>query len=230
MIADKLKVRIREIERRIVRLFGGRSNRDVEYDFAFRNIIGRDLNILDIGGTESLISLALAKAGHKVTIYDYRPYQENHSNLKAIQGNFLKNRLPPKSYDIILLISTIEHMGFGGYGDPEYENADFEVMVELGRLLAHNGKLILTFPFNEKENIIPGYERWYTINRIKKLLTGWYVSDFEFWMPDKKLFAKWVKWLPSTSFDAGCAYKKKSVQGVACFTVTNQPVYWDISN
>jgi hypothetical protein len=229
LIIDKTKVRIREIERRIVRLFGGRSSRDVEYDFVYRNVNRRNLRILDIGGYESLIPLVFARAGHKVTAYDFRPYTERNPNLQIIQGDFMKNQLPHKSFDIILLISTIEHIGLGAYGMPEYKDADFEVMNKLSGLLADGGKLILTFPFNEKERIIPGFERWYTIDRIKQLLNKWFVIDVEFWVPDKKVLGRWVKWIPATADDAGRAYIEKGVQGVACFAVKNQPADWDMS-
>jgi len=229
LIVGKTKVRVREIERRIVRLFGGRSSRDVEYDFAYRNVNRKRLCILDIGGCDSLIPLVLSRAGHKVTVYDFRPYTERHRNLKVICGDFMKNQLPPKSFDIVLLISTIEHMGFGAYGVPEYKDADFEVMSHLRRVLIDGGKLVLTFPFNEKEKIIPGFERWYSVDRIKKLLTGWFVVDVEFWAPDKKVFGRWLKWGPATWDGAGRAYIEKGVQGVACFAITNQPCNWGMS-
>jgi hypothetical protein len=226
LVVPKIRVRIREIERRIVRFFGGRSNRDVEYDFAYRNINKKGSHILDIGGCDSLIPLVLARAGHKVTVYDFRRYPERHINLQFMQGDFMKNQLPPESYDIIMLISTIEHMGFGAYGISEYKDADFEIMKELNRILVDGGKLILTFPFNEEEKIVPGFERWYSVDRIKELLPGWFVVDVEFWAPDKKLFGYWVKWVPSTVRDAGRAYVEKGVQGVACFALTNHPTDW----
>jgi len=39
----------------------------------------------------------------------------------------------------------------GGYGAPEYSDADFEIMRELRRILVDGGKVISTFPFNERE-------------------------------------------------------------------------------
>lgn len=77
------KARMREGARRILRLFGGRSSRDVEYDFTYRNVVGDQLRILDIGGCDSLLPIEFAKAGHMVTIYDLRPYPERHSNLQS---------------------------------------------------------------------------------------------------------------------------------------------------
>ena len=147
-----LKVRLRETSRRILRLFGGRWIRDVEYDFAYRNIAGKELRILDIGGCDSLLPLTFAKAGHTVIVYDFRLYQERHPNLTVIQSNFLENQLPPCSFDAVVMVSTIEHIGLGGYGAPEMSDADFEVMRELHRILADGGRVILTFPFNERES------------------------------------------------------------------------------
>jgi SAM-dependent methyltransferase len=147
-----LKVRLRETSRRILRLFGGRSSRDVEYDFAYRNIVGKQMRSVDIGRCDSLLDLAFARAGHSVTAYDFRPYPERHPNLTIIQGDFLENQLPPCSFDAVVMVSTIEHIGLGGYGAPERPDADFEVMRELRRILADGGRAILTFPFNERES------------------------------------------------------------------------------
>jgi hypothetical protein len=52
-----LKVRLREIARRTLRFIGGRSSRDVEYDFTYRNVLGSELRILDVGGCDRLLPL-----------------------------------------------------------------------------------------------------------------------------------------------------------------------------
>lgn len=132
-----LRVRMGEIARRTLRLFGGRSNRDIEYDFAYRNVVGQKFCILDIGGCDSLLPIVLAKAGHRVTVYDFRPYPGRHPNLTVIQGDFLSNNLPSSSFDVVILVSTLEHIGLGGYGAPEYPDADFKVMDELRRILVN---------------------------------------------------------------------------------------------
>ncbi|MEM4216720.1 MAG: methyltransferase domain-containing protein [Candidatus Methanomethylicaceae archaeon] len=147
-----LKVRMREIARRTLRLFGGCSSRDVEYDFAYRNVVGSRLTILDVGGCDSLLPLIFARIGHLVTVYDFRPYPERHPNLTVVQGDFLTNSLPADSFDVVIMISTLEHIGLGGYGAPEYPDADFVVMKELRRILVNGGRAIITFPFNERES------------------------------------------------------------------------------
>ncbi|RLG69066.1 MAG: hypothetical protein DRO11_08270 [Methanobacteriota archaeon] len=221
-----LKVRMREMARRILRLFGGRSSRDVEYDFAYRNIVGNCLRILDIGGCDSLLPLILANQGHQVTVYDFRRYPESHPNLTIIQGDFLNNHLESASFDLVILISTIEHIGLGGYGAPEYPDADFRVMKEVYRILTDEGKVIVTFPFNKRERVIPQFERWYTPERVRRLFEGWYVIDVEFWIAERRLFGRWVKWKPATMREAAEAYDKVGVQGVACFCLAKAFREW----
>lgn len=220
----KFKVRLREFERRFVRFLGGRSNRDIEYDFAYRNITNMNLRILDIGGCDSLLPVQLARGGANVTVYDFRSYPERHSNLRVIQGDFLRNNLESNSFDIVILVSTIEHIGLGGYGAPEYQDADLQVISEIRRLLVDNGKAILSFPFNEKEKIIPGFERWYTPERVRRLFDGWFILDAEFWVPQVKIFRRWVKWRPAMMQDAARAYQIYGEKGFACFVISFHPL------
>ncbi len=47
---SRLGVRVREIPRRCLRFGGGKSERDLEYDFVLRHVSGHSLQILDVGG------------------------------------------------------------------------------------------------------------------------------------------------------------------------------------
>ena len=188
--------------------------------------MGKRLRILDIGGCDSLLPLTFARAGHSVTVYDFRPYPERHPNLTVIQGDFLENKLPPCSFDAVVMISTIEHIGLGGYGAPVHPDADLEAMRELRRILADGGKVILSVPFNERERVIPQFERWYTVERLQRLFEGWFVLDVEFWIAERKLLGRWVKWRPATMLEAACAYETCDIQGVACFVLSTRSLAW----
>jgi SAM-dependent methyltransferase len=214
-------VRVRELERRLVRACGGRSTRDFEYDFAFRSVFADSpLRILDIGGCESLLPLTLARFGHSVTVYDFRGYREHHPNLHSIAGDFLKNTLPSQSFDMVMLISAIEHFGFGSYGAPIAEDADFVAMREVRRILTPEGKVVLTVPYDESEKIIPGFERWYTSQRLARLFSDWVIEDYEYWRRDFKLFGRCLRWLPASAEGAGASYAKYGDSGNACFRLT----------
>ena len=121
---SKIRVRIRELERRALRFLGGLSNRDAEYDFAYRQVIGEQASVLDVGGSDSLLPLQLAKRGYSVTVFDFRGYPESHPNLSSIQGDFLVNKLADDSFDFVVMVSTIEHIGFGSYDAPVSADAD----------------------------------------------------------------------------------------------------------
>jgi SAM-dependent methyltransferase len=198
LILEKLSVRLREFERRTVRFFGGLSLRDAEYDFAYRQITGERQRVLDVGGTTSLLPLQLARLGHCITVYDYREYHERHRNIVSICGDFLDNDFADASFDCVLMVSTIEHIGFGSYGAPVYDDGDFRAMDEAKRVVKPDGKIILTFPFASRERQISGFERWYDINRVRQLFKGLTVLAEEYYVPYRRFLGRFVKWLPAS--------------------------------
>lgn len=220
---SRLKVRIREAERRLLRLFNCKSGRDVEYDFAHRNVFGNELKILDIGGCESLLPLMLAKRNFKVTVYDFRGYTESHPNLTSIKGDFLENKLPDDSFDYVMLISTIEHVGFGSYQASCCEDGDVRVMSEVKRVLSLKGRAILTLPFTRKHTIVKGFERWYDVDRVKWLFQDMYILKEEHWVPETKALGRWIKWKPGTLEEAQHSFEKCNYQSVACYVVSLNP-------
>jgi len=223
---NKFFVRIRDLERRTLRFFGGLSNRDFEYDFAYRSVAGDNVSVLDVGGSESLMALIFAKRGFSVTVFDYREYQEHHQNIQSIQGDFLNNNIPAHTFDYITMISVIEHIGFGSYGAPVYNDGDFRAFSEAKRILKPTGKIIITVPFASKEQQIPGFERWYTISRIQQLFEGMHVLSEEYYIPDVLIFGRVVKWLPASLqqiTQTDDVVKQYGYQCNACFTVSPEP-------
>lgn len=219
----RLKVRIREAERRFLRLFNFKSGRDVEYDFAHRNVFGDGVKILDVGGCESLLPLMLAKRGFEVTVYDFRRYTESHSNLTTIEGSFLENKLPDDSFDYVILISTIEHIGFGSYQAPCYGDGDMKAMAEVKRVLSPSGRAILTFPFTLEHTVLEGFERWYDVNRVRQLFQDMYILKEEHWVPELKALGRWIKWKPGTLREAQISFEHCGYQSVACYVVSLNP-------
>jgi SAM-dependent methyltransferase len=226
MSQSRVRVRIRELQRRTLRFLGGLSNRDAEYDFAYRQVFGDGVNILDVGGCDSLLPLAFAKRGYSVTVFDFRVYPEQHPNLKTIQGDFLTNKLPDNSFDFVVMISTIEHIGFGSYGAPAYEDGDFRAMAEARRVLKPSGRIVLTFPFASKETIVPGFERWYDLPRVTRLFERMYVLAEEYYIPHTIIFGRAVKWLPASLEQITMVddvVKRYGYQCNACYVVSPAP-------
>jgi SAM-dependent methyltransferase len=220
----KLMVRLRELIRRLLRVLDYQSNRDCEYNFCRRHIVGKGAKVLDVGGTGSLLPLLLAKRGFKVTVYDSRLYREHHLNITAVRGDFLRNSLPNSAFDYVVMVSTIEHIGLGSYGAPVHEDGDLRAMSEAERILKPGGKVVLTFPFTGKLKVIPGSERWYDLNRVRRLFSGLHILAEEYYIPDRKLFGRWVSFAPCSLEEIRHVEERFGCQGCACYVVSPRPV------
>lgn len=225
-LLQRAQVRFRELQRRSIRFFGGLSNRDFEYDFAYRNVVGENVSVLEIGGADSLLPLQFANRGFQVTVFDYRDYQEKHPNLYGIQGDFLENSLPNSYFDYVVMISTIEHIGFGSYGAPLHENGDLSAIAEARRVLKPEGRIVLTFPFASKEHHVVGFERWYDIERVHRLFDGMFVLAEEYYIPHTFFMGRIVKWIPASLEQITSVADAKMMFGYqcqACYVVSPQP-------
>lgn len=223
IIIYKVTARLRESLRYLSYLVKLPSSRSVEYDFAHRAVPSNErLYILDIGSYGPLLPLILAKEGHNVTAYDFRGYPEKNDKLVSFTGDFLKNSLPDNHFDIIMLISCIEHVGFSGYNDPRYIDGDYKIIKEVRRLLKPNGKLIMTFPYFYQEKIIPGFERWYHQDRIASLFFSFEIVKSQYYIPKIRLFNRWLGW-KGVDIDQSIEFTKKyETQGCACFILSRQ--------
>lgn len=213
---SRLGVSVREILRRSLRFFGGRSERDLEYDFVLRHIDGLNLYILEVGGVGSLLPLYLARKGHMVTVCDVRPYPETRSNLRVVEGDFLHNSLPDAAFDLVVMVSTIEHFGFGAYGDPVIYDADKIAMQQCARVLKGQGRVILTTPFTAQERIVNGFERWYDVDRLTQLLNGFRIVVSEFWIPTLWFRGRCLRWTQATLEQAKRAESVYGYHATAC--------------
>jgi SAM-dependent methyltransferase len=128
------------------------SSRIVEYPWILRNIPSKG-RILDVGSTGSQLPLMLAGLGYEVWTIDVRLYEfEGVSNaLHCVVGDIRRTDFPPSFFDIILAVSTIEHVGLGRYGDPVDMEGDRKAMEEIRRVMkeGNEGVLLMTVPFGK---------------------------------------------------------------------------------
>jgi 2-polyprenyl-3-methyl-5-hydroxy-6-metoxy-1,4-benzoquinol methylase len=110
----------------------------------------KQIQILDVGAAESLLSYELASFNYSVTAIDIRPIALFHPNLKFVKTNICKPVLPPASFDCVIALSTLEHIGLGWYGDKTGENYDIEAVKQIYVLLKPEGYFILTVPYGKK--------------------------------------------------------------------------------
>lgn len=123
------------------------SEQVVEVPLVLRYLRPEDARVLDFGGFESLLPLSLAALGHQVTVLDQRPYPFAHSNLRVVCSDIFGalDGLSP-DFDAVISISTIEHLGLGGYGDARREDGDRVGVEQLWSLVRPGGRLLATVP------------------------------------------------------------------------------------
>jgi hypothetical protein len=130
------------------RLFRGEllvNERIVEYPIVLRWMkdSGR---VLDIGCVSSRLPIQLASLGYDVHALDTREYGFWHPNLTFHHSDLFR-WTPPVKYDVIVLVSVIEHFGLGAYGDVVAPDADKRAIDLITQWLAPGGQLLVSVPF-----------------------------------------------------------------------------------
>lgn len=182
--------------------------RIVEIPFLYKNLDFHKINkILDLGCVGSKISLQLASLGYKVVGIDYRPLIFKHKNLKFIQGNFFNIDLPAESFDCVICISTIEHIGLPAYNIKPFEQGDKKAIEKIYTLLKKGGKLILTVPFGKA--LVNQFERNYDQKSLNQLIIMFKIDEFEIYERSKS------GWILSNNFSK----KSEKVACVVCVKI-----------
>lgn len=152
------------------------NERIVELPFVFRGLAGIPArgDIIDIGSSESTVSLSLASLGHRVTTVDPRGYAFGHPNLTGL-GDV--SEAEDGAFDAAVVLSTIEHVGVAHYGLEAEPDADIELMAVLAAKLRPGGTLLLTTPFGDSSDA--GFQRIYDPARLAALLSQYEVTHVE---------------------------------------------------
>lgn len=167
--------------------------------------------VLDFGCSNSPLALELAALGHKVVGADLRPYGYAHPNLELVQGDFLQAQMPANSFDAVVAVSAVEHVGLEGvYGGPAHETGDRTIVRKFLEVLKPGGALLLTVPFGlAGEN--PGY-RVYDSSSLARLLDGFEVREKRFFLGEKQL--TWIE-VPEERLKGVPSHEGGLTQGVA---------------
>lgn len=157
------------------------NERVVEVPFVWRQLdLPLRSRILDFGCVDSLLPIQLASVGYEVSGIDLRPYSYTHPNFSFQQRN-LVDAFAQDTFDGVMSVSVVEHIGLGRYGDESMPgDSDTKVMDEICRILKPGGMLILSVPFGRK---FDGnrYYRVYDQAGIDRLLSNFSIENQEFY-------------------------------------------------
>ena len=118
----------------------------VEYPLLFQQLERTARTVLDFGCVEGVLPLQLCALGYQVTGLDFRPYPFQHPNFTFCQADIFTWEPPENAFDAVVSISTVEHVGLGGYGDPTQNEGDKLAVQKLWRACRPGGKLYLSVP------------------------------------------------------------------------------------
>ena len=198
-LKERMWVRYWEFGRRMTGIIFGPSERVIEYSFVLRNLSqNRSYRILEVGASCSPLSYKLAQSGYNVYAVDVRPYPFVHDKLRAFQGDIIKMSLPKGFFDYAIMVSTIEHIGMGAYGDPIYPNGDFLVINKLIDAIKDTGRILVTTHFvphyHEKHSV-----RYYDDVRLNKLAGDMLsIEKEEYYIATKKWWRYSLNWIRTT--------------------------------
>lgn len=194
--------RVRVLLFKIENLLGHFNQRFIEYPWVLRQLgSGQGKMLLDVGCSGTLLDHELLARGFRVVGLDIQDHTLRNSREAFVQANVLNTGLPPETFDVILLVSTIEHVGLHTYSqDLLADDADFSAMQELRRLLKPDGVLLLTTPYEGKGPIRihrwgkrgEFLERRYDCEMLAKLLAGFEIVDPTFFLCKLKHRCKFV--------------------------------------
>jgi len=148
------------------------NERSVEVPWALQRI-GGARRVLDVGCSTSdyLAKLAREEPHRGRRVYGLDPdAPQPIRNVGVVKGTVVTPPFPPASLDLILCVSTVEHVGLPIYGQHEFPHGDILAMRHVRRLLAPGGRLLLTVPFGRAQ--VNPWFRVYDRGSLRRLTGG----------------------------------------------------------
>ncbi len=142
-----------------------------ENGFVIDNLIAllkKNSKILDIGSAESEFPLYLFAMDYDITAFDQREYPF----VKSVKGDAFEliSLFDHSSFDAITVISTIEHIGLGAYGDTIKSTTYAILLNHWKEVLKPGGYIFLTLPVtSDTKRIEPG-QLVENIDSLKKII------------------------------------------------------------
>ena len=161
---------------------GGVNERIVEIPFVLDSLRGDEAHILDVGCNEAKY-LEFFPADKTIGI-DVRAHT---CIIPHVIGDITRTTLPEHYFDLVLCVSTLDHIGFAAYGQEAQAELWKVAMLKMHQLTRAGGRLVLTvpfgksgvYPFGQGEQKVFGADEWAWIQAqwAKVLSDKFYLFD-----------------------------------------------------
>jgi hypothetical protein len=158
--------------------------RKFEYPFLARCLARPDVHsdiIVDMGGGNSystVVPMLFRFPSAQIFSVDV----VNHSRSSKYNVKYMdctNTNLPSEVADVVTIISTLEHVGLGRWGDPLDVDGDIRAMGEAWRILKLGGHVVLTIPYGFP-TVVYNLHRIYDTGRVSTLTKGFDIVHAEY--------------------------------------------------
>ena len=192
-------------------------DRDLEWTWIASQLPQGPGEALDFGCGQSMLGLAAAHRGFRVTAVDLGPVEwpYRHEGLAFVQGDLLTLDLGEERFDLVLNCSAVEHVGLAGrYGvATDRADGDLAAMARMRALLKRGGIMLLTIPVG-RDAVFPPLHRVYGSERLPRLLEGFTIERREYWLKDDA-----NRWNASPEAAALAFVPRERLYGLGCFVL-----------
>ena len=159
-------------------------DREIEWGFLLHHLepatefIASALDFGPMPPSAPTSQLAL-RQGYRVVAVGLENIALKHPFLEYILADINEIEQPGR-FDVIINISTTEHVGLGRYGDPVGPAFDLRAMERLRLWMRPFASMYMTIPIGQ-DAVIGNYHRVYGEERLPKLLEGYAILEEQYW-------------------------------------------------
>ena len=103
------------------------------------------------------------------------------------QESIIGNSLPDHYFDVVLVLSTLEHIGLPTYGQSGFPDGDRLTLAEVRRLLKPGCPALITVPVGQSR--VTSWYRQYSPDDLRSLFEGWQ-TEIVYWGYDGRAFVE----------------------------------------